>query len=74
LAYQSFAPGHPGFAVTLFVLVIVIGSLVAFRFRTKGDYRRARILKRGTKVAALAAAVFYLCGWVYLALKNALGF
>jgi len=74
LEYQGFAPGHPGFTITLFVLVIVIGSLVAFRFRIKGDYRRARIMKRRTKVAALAAAVFYCVGWVYMALKNAFGF
>lgn len=60
--------------MTLFVLVIVVGSLVAFRFRTKGDYRRAYVMKRRTKVAALAAAVFYIGGWLFVVLKKALGF
>ncbi|MDR3589878.1 MAG: hypothetical protein P4N41_09495 [Negativicutes bacterium] len=73
MEYQSFGPGHPGFAVTVFVLVIVLGALVAFRLRTKGDYRRAYVVKRRTKAAALAAAFFYICGWAYVALKKVLG-
>lgn len=74
MAYQNFAPGHPGFAVTLFVLVIVLGWLAIFRYRLKGDYRRALAMRRRTKAAAIAAALFYICGWVYVALKNAFGF
>lgn len=70
---DTFWPGGPGYAITLFVLIVAIGLLLACTLSSKGEYVQARSMKRLAILIAFVVALIYLTVWIYLALKSAIG-
>ncbi|MDR3561310.1 MAG: hypothetical protein P4N59_07720 [Negativicutes bacterium] len=70
---ETFGPGGPGFAVTLFVLVTAAGYAVRAALQARGSYRRARQVRGWARAGALASGAMYLVVWLYLAVRSAFG-
>lgn len=70
---DTFWPGGPGYAITLLVLIVAIGSLAAFPLIRQGEWHKARRVKRLAIATALAVSVIYLTGWIYFTLACAAG-
>lgn len=62
---DTFWPGGPGYALTLLLLIVAVGSLAAFGQKLKGEWDKARKMERLAIAAAFAVCFGYLTGWVF---------